>query len=176
MAFLRISNLAPKSIHEYDILRDIRRGDVTVTKNGINIFIRWAKSLQKYNQTATIPLFAIPNSPLCPLKNFLNLNATFPVKHTDPLLSYYTGSRLHVITQTHLRAEFSRLVTLLNYDKHLTFHSLRRSGASLAFASGVQFSSIQAHGTWTSDAVWSYIDHTARDNSIPILFSRVFSV
>jgi integrase len=61
MAFLRISNLAPKSIHEFDILRDIRRGDVTVTKNGINIFIRWAKSLQKYNQTATIPLFAIPN-------------------------------------------------------------------------------------------------------------------
>jgi hypothetical protein len=64
MAFLRILNIAPKSPNEYDILRDIRRGDVTVTQYGIKIFIRWTKLLQKYNQTATIPLFSIP------LKNF----------------------------------------------------------------------------------------------------------
>jgi hypothetical protein len=63
MAFFRISNIAPKSPNEFDILRDIRRGYVTVTQYGIKICISWAKLLQKYNQTATIPLFSIPSSP-----------------------------------------------------------------------------------------------------------------
>jgi hypothetical protein len=39
----------------------------------------------------------------------------------------------------------------------------------------VPFHSIQAHGTWSSDALWAYIDAGARDASVPRLFSRVFS-
>jgi hypothetical protein len=47
--------------------------------------------------------------------------------------------------------------------------------ASLAFASGIPFHSIQAHGTWSSDALWAYIDANARDVAVPHLFSSVFS-
>jgi integrase len=175
MAFMRISNISPKSGGAYDVLRDIRRGDVRITASGIVIHIRWSKTLQKYRQTASIPLYAIPNSILCPKNNFINLQNQFPVKATDPLLSYNAGGVLRVVTQSQLRAAFSRLVQLLNLNSNLSFHSLRRSGASLAFASGVQFSSIQAHGTWTSDALWSYIDHSARDASVPALFAAIFS-
>ena len=37
---------------------------------------------------------------------------------------------------------------------HFTFHSFRRSGATLAFNFHVP---IQRHGTWTSDCVYRYI-------------------
>jgi integrase len=175
MAFLRMSNIAPKSLHDYDVLRDIRRGDITITHKGINVFIRWAKTLQKFRQTATIPLYVIPNSNLCPLTNFLILKNNYPVKPADPLLSYYQAGILRVVTQNQIRSAFHQLLNYSNLNKNITFHALRRSGASLAFASGVQFSSIQAHGTWTSDAAWSYIHHSARDTAIPVLFSRVFA-
>ena len=47
----------------------------------------------------------------------------------------------------------------------MTFHSFRRSGATLAFNSNIPLQHIQSHGTWTSDAVWHYIaqDHNASD-------------
>jgi hypothetical protein len=115
------------------------------------------------------------NVELCPVYKYNILQRQFPVRQSDPLLSYYAAGILRIITQNQLRAAFSNIITSLNYDINLTFHSLQRSGASLAFASGVQFSSIQAHGNWTSDALWSYIDHTARDTSVPALFASIFS-
>jgi hypothetical protein len=107
MAFMRISNIAPKNVAQYDSLRDIRRGDVRVTSKGINIFIRWSKTLQKYRQTATIPLYAIPGSDLCPVHKYNILQWQFPVRQSDPLLSYYVAGVLHVLTQNQLRAAFS---------------------------------------------------------------------
>ena len=45
----------------------------------------------------------------------------------------------------------------------ISIHSLRRSGATLAFNSNVPLQEIQSHGTWTSECVWKYIiqDHQA---------------
>jgi hypothetical protein len=40
MAFMRISNISPKSGCAYDVLRDIRRGDIHITASGIVIYIR----------------------------------------------------------------------------------------------------------------------------------------
>ena len=64
-----------------------------------------------------------------------------------------------------LRKNFTLLLKKLNQNSKITFHSLRRSGATLAFNSKVSIQDIQSHGTWTSDCVWSYItqDHEASD-------------
>ena len=43
------------------------------------------------------------------------------------------------------------------HPSHFTFHSLRRSAAMFAFNAHVPIQSIQRHGTWTSNCVWSYI-------------------
>jgi hypothetical protein len=39
MAFMCISNIAPKSGYAYDVLRDIRRGNIRITASGIVIHI-----------------------------------------------------------------------------------------------------------------------------------------
>ena len=42
----------------------------------------------------------------------------------------------------------------------LSFHALRRTGMTLAFANQVPMEAIRAHGAWASDAVWQYLKHT----------------
>jgi hypothetical protein len=159
------------SIINSQCLNDICPGTLYQLKN----FVRANVARPQFNQSASIPLHSISRSQLCPKQNFMELQASYPVRANDYLLSYYFSSHLYVITQTQLRSWFSKIIQNLNFNKNLTFHSLQLSGASLAFASGVQFSSIQAHGTWTSDALWSYIHHSVRDHSIPALFSTIFS-
>ena len=39
----------------------------------------------------------------------------------------------------------------------LTYHALRRSGASLAFNNRVDFEAIKAQGAWNSDSVYKYL-------------------
>jgi integrase len=175
MALLRISNIAPPSFATFDPLRHLRRGDVIIHSNYLQINLRWTKTLQKYRQSAIIKLFPIPNSTLCPIQAFRALQCGYPVRPTDPFLSYRSSGRLFLITQSDLRRAIKKLISALNYHPNITFHSFRRSGASLAYASGVPFDAIQAHGTWASDALWCYIDADARDPAVPLLFSRVFS-
>jgi integrase len=150
----------------------MRRGDIVVLKDSIIINL---KTLQRYRQSARVRLFAIPGSPICPVVAFLALQRSFPVLPTDPLLSYRASGKLFLVTQSQIRRALKRSVLLLGFSPHLTFHSFRRSAASLAFASGIPFQSIQAHGTWSSDSLWAYIDVDARDSSVARLFSSVFS-
>jgi hypothetical protein len=57
-----------------------------------------------------------------------------------------------------------------NLHPQITFHSLRRSSASLAFSQGVPLKHIQTHGTWASNAVWAYIDSSAKASLLPKFF------
>jgi hypothetical protein len=107
MAFMCISNIASKSGCAYDVLRDIRSGDICITASGIVIHIEWSKTLQKYRQMASIHLYYIPNS--MSKNNFNNLQKQFPVPSTDPMLSYNAAGFLWVETQSQLRLVFSSL-------------------------------------------------------------------
>jgi integrase len=152
MALLCISNIAPPS---FDPLRHLHWGDVTIHSKFLQINLRWTKTLQKYRQSAIIKLFPIPNSSLCPLQALRTPQRGYPMRHMDPFLSYRSSGRLFLVTQSDLRRALKMLVTALNFHFHsITFHSFRRSGASLAYTYGMPFDAIQAHGTWASDALW----------------------
>jgi integrase len=133
------------------------------------------KTLQNYNQTARIQVFAVPNFSLCPLLAFKSLQQQFPVFSTDPLLSYRVGSNLYYFSQGDLKKALKLKLLRLGLSHKLTFHLFHHSGASLAFASRVPLQAIQAHVTWASEALWAYIDASARDASVPTLFAKVFS-
>jgi integrase len=147
---------------------------VTLHHDYLIIHLRWTKTLQRYRQSARIKLYPVSNSNLCPLSAFRALQRSYPVRPTDPFLSYRSSGQLFLISQSDLRRALKRLVSALGFSSKLTFHSFRRSGASLAYASRVPFDAIQAHGTWVSDALWSYIDADARESPVPCLFSRIF--
>jgi hypothetical protein len=90
-------------------------------------------------------------------------------------ISVIQGIWTIVIMQSQIRRALKRLVSALNLDPRISFHAFCRSGASLAFASGVPFWAIQAHVTCAPDALWAYIDVDACDCSVPRFFASVFA-
>jgi hypothetical protein len=168
---LRISNLAPLLT-----LSGIYAGRIFIFfLTGWLCPLQWTKTLQRFNQLASITLFPIPGSPLCPFTAFCSLQTFFPVRPQDPFLSYHSASSLYILIQGDHRRTLRSLVASLRLDPHLTFHSFRRSSASLAHAHGLSFHSIQQHGTWTSDALCAYLDSSARDPAVPLFFAQFFS-
>ena len=56
---------------------------------------------------------------------------------------------------------------MLHLAPKLTFHDLRASGATWAFQHGVPLQQIMHHGTWKSDAIWSYIQNVPTASTAP---------
>jgi integrase len=175
MGMLRISNVTCASFKKFDPLRHIARGDVQPSEQGLVITIKWSKTLQSYRQGAVVHLPSIPHSPLCPVAVFNLLNSKFPVPNNLPLLSYLAGSTYRVISKNSLQAMLKSAAAQANIPFDTSFHIFCRSAASLAFAAGVPFKQIQAHGTWTSESIWSYIHSSAKAALLPNFFRQAIS-
>jgi hypothetical protein len=105
-ALLRISNVAPISKAAFDPLRHLHKGDVYVKNNILYIYLRWTKTLRPHHQAAIIPLYPVPDSPMCPLQAFLQLQKFFPVAPMDPFLSHRSANSLYIVTHAQIRAIF----------------------------------------------------------------------
>ena len=76
-----------------------------------------------------------------------------------------------------LRKRLSLLLKTLGLrTSYLTYHSLRRSGASIAFNNDVSFDGIRSQGGWQSDAVWHYLfSNSATAREVPHMFQQLES-
>ena len=174
--FLRISNLVPLSHRAFDPTRHLTREDVSITNIGISIFIKWSKTFQASRDTRLLPLASIPGSPLCPLQAYLGLTHAYPVPRRAPMFSFMRQGRLIVLSQSQVRSTLSKLLSSLGLNpKQYGFHTFRRSGASLAFSLNIPVEHIKAHGTWSSDAVWSYLDPLQYPTTLTTTMSRFLS-
>ena len=105
-------------------------------------------------------------SPLCPVAAVKKLLSSTSGSNNSPLFQVQCFDKWVPLTDTRLRKFLAKLLKALNLTPWgYTFHSLRRSGATLAFNLNVPMQDIQSHGTWTSEAVWAYVtqDHNAAD-------------
>jgi hypothetical protein len=109
MGLLRISNVAPPSFTTFDPLCHLCCGDITLYPNFLSIHLRWTKTLQCYRQSARVKLYPIPNSLLCPIQAFRALQRSYPVRPTNPFLSYCSSGQLFIISQSDLRRVLKRL-------------------------------------------------------------------
>ena len=102
------------------------------------------------------------NPPLCPVaavKQVLHMSSG---NNNSPLFQVKCFDKWVPLTDTRLRKFLSKIFKILHLDSlGYTFYSLRCSGATLVFNLNVPTQDIQSHGTWTSEAVWTYItqDH-----------------
>jgi integrase len=169
-AMLRISNITCVSLKSFDMLRNITRGDIVKTNDGLSITIKWSKTLQSYRQSAIVNVPKIPGSDLCPVAAFDELNKRYPVHVNMPLMAYQVSSKTFVVNRNVLQNMLKQAATKSNIPHNITYHIFRRSAASIAFAAGVPFQHIQAHGTWASESIWAYIHHTAKASLLPKFF------
>ena len=153
-SFLRISNLLPHSIATCDCTRQLARGDFIATEAGAVLLLKWSKTIQDRKSTVTIPLPDLGQSPLCPIGALIH---TYPAMQNDPLFILPRTPHYIPLTDSAACKHFKRASTALKISPSLTFHAFRRAGASWAFSHGVPLEHIMRHGTWRSDAIWSYL-------------------
>ncbi len=171
--FFRISNLVPSSFKAYEITKHLARGDIFVAPPGLQVLLKWSKTMQTGKSYKAVPMAAISNSNLCPVAAFNALSHHHPVSPNSPMFAFFGHSGLETITQQQVRSHLRSIMLLmgLNPISH-TFHTFRRSGASLAFQLRVPIQDIQSHGTWLSDAVWTYIQPSLTDTAVPTAFAN----
>ena len=66
--YLRISNVAPYKVTEWDSARHMSWADVTTTGEGVVVSLKWTKTRQHAPHPAVIPLPELGDSILCPLR------------------------------------------------------------------------------------------------------------
>ena len=171
-AFFRISNIIPPSLAAFRLTKHLARGDIIFAPPGAHIILKWSKTIQN-KSGRVIQISAIPGSILCPitaLQQFISANPTTP---NQPFFT--TSTSHHTPTQSSTRKFLKTVLASLGIHSSATFHTFRHSGATLAFQLGVPIQHIQAHGTWQSDAIWSYLS-TASTNVVPSAFASHLSL
>jgi hypothetical protein len=126
--------------------------------------------MQTYRQASIVNLPQLLGSKLCPFLAFQNLINKHPLNPQEPLLAYVVSKKVILFSKNQLQTMLKLAVSRANLHPQTTFHALCRSSASLAFSNGVSLKHIQAHGTWASNVVWSYIDASAKSALLPKFF------
>ena len=152
--FFRKSNLVPDSKETFDPKKQLTRGSVWFDDTLAILTITWSKTIQYRQRAIEIPLFPVPNSPLCPVTLVKALMACRG-KPSRPLFSLKGGSPF---TYTAFHKKLRQVLHKAGYEKNLfSSHSLCRGASLWAYKSGVPEHLIQVQGDWTSDAYKRYL-------------------
>ena len=80
----RISNIVPLSTWSFDCRKHLCRGDIISAPHGLTVAFKWSKTNQTGKRHLLLPLVAMPNLPLCPVKMFHRMCALTPASPMSP--------------------------------------------------------------------------------------------
>ena len=174
--FLHMSNIAPHSARQYSPSRHFLRQDLIFADPGAHLVIKWTKTLQDRNSHHIIQLPSIQNTFLCPVRALKLLLQSRPLPPDAPLFANSFPPFAQII-DTHIRDSLKKVLMHRNIPlKGHSFHTFRRSGATLAFDNNISLQNIQAHGLGRSSAVWTYLQNASVAPSIiPSTFASLIS-
>ncbi len=109
--FFCISNLVPRTSIAFDATRNLARGDVILAKPGLQVLLKWSKTLQTCNVFKTVPLGTIPNSILCPVSTISAYIQSYPVSSNYPMfyIVNFGGNRV-IIGEKHVRVALANIL------------------------------------------------------------------
>ena len=172
-SFLRLSNVLPHSVASFDHTRQLARGDVIFGDSGAVLVIKWSKTMQNRKDFTTVSLPDLAGSNLCPIMALRTMFATFKGTDNSPVFLIPRNKGLVPLTDSVARKHLKDISKALSLSKVLTFHDFRRGGAAWAFSQGVPLEHIMKHGTWKSDAVWTYLSSAVTTTSpVALAFQR----
>jgi hypothetical protein len=103
MGMLRISNVVQISLAQFDINKHLTREDLKINPKGIQIVLKWAKTMQTYRQGAVVILPYIRGSLMCPVNALNALNTLFPIHHTKPLFAYMVHGKIKYVSRSKIQ-------------------------------------------------------------------------
>ncbi len=154
----RKSNLVPDSKFKFDHTKHLQRHDITLKDNLLLVTLKWSKTNQFGARLHTIPILAIPGSPLCPVAAYRNLLLAVPLSPDSPVFVCKYRSAWVPLSYNQFQTKLRKLVLMSGREPSLySSHSFRRGGASFAHEAGVPRELIKLVGDWKSDAVDAYL-------------------
>ena len=164
-SFLRQSNMLPHSPKQFDLTRHLTRGDLIFSKYSAVIIIKWSKTIQSRKNFTTITIPSLGSSPLCPIAALQAMYRAIPLGKNSPLFCCRTNGKVAPLSDSTAQKHLKKISLFLNINPPLTFHAFRRSGTTWASVNGVPLQEIIHHGTWSSNAVWKYIQSAPLSSS-----------
>ena len=161
-SMMRISNLVVSDPHTVDQAKSLTKGDLTLLRDQLRINLRWSKTLQKKSQAKFLAVPIIGNS-TCPhaaMEAYLASTGDQPPD--SPLFTWPDGTP---ICQKEYRDILTSLHDRTTIDEKAKAHAYRRGGAVFYYQAGVELEHIKRLGTWSSDAIYTYIRQAAPDVS-----------
>ena len=160
----RKSNLVVTGSKKFDPNKQLCRSDVVVGSNGLLVSFRWSKTNQFGRRAHVVPILAIHDSPLCPVRAYKAMLKFCPGEPHDPAF-FLKGApgknHKRPVSYYLLQKYIKEGVARLGLDPSaFSSHSLRRAGATWAFQSHVPSELIKSHGDWASQAYLRYLDFT----------------
>ena len=156
-SFLRMSNVLPHAVTQFDFTRHLARADVIFGATGAVLLIKWSKTLQNRRDVVTISLPDLQGSHLCPVSALKAMFQIFPRSDNSPVFVIPRNRGLVPLTDSVACKHLKDVSGSLGLNPSLTFHDFRRGGAVWAFKNGVPLEHIMKHGTWKSDSIWTYL-------------------
>ena len=173
-AFLRMSNIAPHSRFKFDRNKHILRQDILFLPPGAHILLKWTKTLQDSSAHHFVQIPVLKNPTVCPVRAIKKLLRSRDISPSAPLFAH-NSPPFYPVTDTTIRDGLRKVLTHLGIMLvgH-GFHTVRRSGATLAYDNNIQLQHIMAHGLWRSAAVWTYLQNASLAPSIiPSTFADI---
>ena len=153
---LRLSNLLPHSVKNFDIHKHLAKGDIILSDKNATLIIKWSKTIQNRRDIATVVVPRLGTSQICPVTPLEKVLEMTPHDDNAPVFQILRNHGYVPLTDSVARKHLAKVARLLNIER-ITFHDFRRSGTTWAHEHGVPIDAIKAHGTWKSDVVYSYI-------------------
>ena len=142
----------------------------------MTLCIKWSKTLQTRDRVHFLTLPCL-NSTLCPVRALKKAISVYKPTGNQPLFQIYSRPGWQVVLHRRIRKVLTKLNVKMGYaPHHFTFHTFRRSGATLAYNSLMPIQKIKYHGSWTSDYVWRYIQQDSTfSQDIAMSFARLIN-
>ena len=174
--FLRISNLAPHAGGAFDPTRHLTIQDIAFFDTHMTLCIKWSKTLQTRDRVHILTLPRL-KSILCPVRALKKAISVYKPTGNQPLFQIHSRRGWQVVLDSRIRKVLTKLNIKIGYSPHhFTFHTFRRSGATLAYNSHMPIQKIKYHGSWTSDCVWRYIQQdSAYSQDIAMSFAKLIN-
>ena len=120
--------------------------DIFFKPDSAVVLVQWSKTLQFNSQVKLLHIPLLNNS-FCPVTAIKNVINIVPTHRNSPLFQFKTLGQQPPMTDNQVRSNLENMLQKLHFpSSHITFHSFRRSGATLAFNNNVPMQAIKQHG------------------------------
>ena len=169
----RQSNLAPHTERGFGPTRHLTLGDITRIPGGVQVRVKWSKTIQRAQDATSIAQPRIPGREFCPVTALDRMVLGVPA--TSHSASLFVTREGRVMPLSLLKKDWKQALTDLGLStQRLSLHSLRSGGATAAWGTGqVLKLDLMRHGTWATSAWKGYVRPPPKSSSVMQAFKAM---